>query len=205
MRFSNASRSSGETSGRKTSSSWSTSKNRLGSDRRRPPVDDIVGPVEHTLGDIAERVQNGLPALLAGVNEPLMEMLAQPGGRMLAVHVDIGRKADLLRQSRRAHCSLNLKAAASAAPRGRKRVRGAVCVRGRNSVRYQLPIRPSIRRLVFRKGSRPARSSDDFPDPEPPSTATTRFLARRLRTASTLRSRPKKISPSPGSKERRPG
>ena len=78
-------------------------------------------------------------------------------------------------------------------------------VRGLNSVRYQLPKRPSIRRFVFRNGRRPARSSDDLPDPEPPSTATTWSRASRDRTASMSRSRPKKISPSPGSKDLRPG
>ena len=60
--------------------------------------------------------------------------------------------------------------------------------------------RPSARR-----GSTPARTSDDFPLPEPPTTATTCPGASRPTSSSTSSSRPKKRSWSPGWNAARPG
>lgn len=56
-----------------------------------------------------------------------------------------------------------------------------------------------------RAGSSPARTSDDFPLPDAPTTATNRVRRRCARSSSTCASRPKKRCSSSDSKGRSPG
>ena len=41
---------------------------------------------------------------------------------------------------------------------------------GRNSTTYHAPGRSAIGEVLLSLGTKPARTSDDFPEPEPPST-----------------------------------
>jgi hypothetical protein len=61
-----------------------------------------------------------------------------------------------------------------------------------------------VRTPAANAGSRPARSSDDFPLPEGPTTVTRLASDTRATSSATRRSRPKKLSASEASNRARP-
>ena len=54
---------------------------------------------------------------------------------------------------------------------------------GRNSTTYHAPGRSAIGEVLLSLGTKPARTSDDFPEPEPPSTTMMLWSASRSRSS----------------------
>ena len=75
---------------------------------------------------------------------------------------------------------------------------------GRNVAMRQLGV-SSAPRSCSSCGTRPARTSDDLPQPERPTTAISRLTFSFSRSARVCASRPKKNASSPRSKGRKPG